>query len=223
MRVAYASNVNSGSPSLYVKDANGGGSAQQLFADPTAPLGPTSWSKDGKWIAISCLPASRRFQIKLLPMPADGKGDVKLVDYAVADAVQHAAAISPDGRYVAYMSNENGTREVYVQTLPLGGGKWQISSGGADSAAWRADGRELFFKSLGDEFFAVPVSTGARLEPGLPKSLFKRSVNKSSDTAASSRWAVTPDGQKFVVNASRESRGLPFSVVLNWPATLSRP
>jgi serine/threonine-protein kinase len=153
-------------------------------------------------------------------MPVDGKNDVKLVDYAVADAVQTGAAISPDGRYVAYSSNESGTREAYVQTLPAGGGKWQISSGGADSVAWRSDGKELFFKSLADEFFEVPVSMGTRFEPGTPKALFKRGVNRSTSTSALSRWTVTPDGQKFVVNASRESRGLPFSVILNWPATL---
>ena len=215
-RVAYASDVISGNPGLFDKDANGGGSERQLFTDPKAPLGPTSWSRDGKWIAVSWLPASRRFQIKLLSM----QGEAKLVDYAVADATQSCGVFSPDGRYVAYSSNESGTREVYVQTLPLGGGKWQISSGGADSVAWRADGKELFFKSLADEFFAVPVSTGAQFEPGQPKSLFKRGVNRSTATATTSRWAVTPDGQKFVVNASRESRGLPFSVVLNWPATL---
>ena len=108
------------SPSIYEKDANGAGTERKLFADPTAPLGPTSWSKDGKWIAVSWLPASRRFQIKLLPMPVEGKTDVKLVDYAVDDVAQAGAAISPDGRLVAYTSNESGTREVYVQTLPTG-------------------------------------------------------------------------------------------------------
>ena len=214
-RVAYASDLG-GNPGLFVKDANGAGDERRLFADPKAPVGPTSWSKDGKWIALAYLPASRRFQVKLFPTQGDGK----LVDYLVADFAQIGAAFSPDGRYVAYTSNESGTREAYVQTLPTGGGKWQISSGGADSVAWRADGRELFFKSPGDEFFAVTVTTGARFEPGVAKSLFKHPISKVTSTAVISRWAVAPDGRRFLLNALHESRGLPFSVVVNWTESL---
>jgi Tol biopolymer transport system component len=216
-RVAYASG-GGGSASVYVKDANGAGDEKLLVSDAHGPVGPSSWSRDGKWMAVLWVPPSRRLQIKLLPM----QGEPKLVDYAVADVSQSSAQISPDGRFVAYTSNESGTRELYVQTLPLGGGKWQISSGTADSVAWRADGKELFYKTLGDDFVAVPIATGPRFEPGLPKTLFKRAVNKATSTAVGTRWAVTADGQKFLINASRESRGAPFSVVVNWPETLAQ-
>ena len=207
-RVAYASDLG-GNPGLYVKEANGAGDEHKLFSDPNAPVGPMGWSKDGKWIALGYLPASRRFQVKLFPTQGDGK----LVDYLVADITQTGATFSPDGRYVAYTSNESGTREAYVQTLPPGGGKWQISSGGADSVAWRADGRELFFKSPVDEFFAVDVTTGTHFELGVAKSLFKHPINKVTSTAVTTRWAVAPDGGRL--------RSTPCAVPASFPSPSS--
>ena len=215
-RIAYAGEEN-GSVGLFEKDAGGTGSERAVYADDTGPLGPADWSRDGAWISLNCLPASRRFQIKLFSLR-----DRRLVDFAVGDATQVGGRFSPDGRYLAYTSNESGTREAYVQTIPPGGGKWQISSGGATGIQWRADGKELFFTTATDEFVAVPVEGGAGFEPGLPKPLFKRPLSRTSSTTVGARWAVSTDGQRFLINAGRETRGADFSVVLNWPATLAR-
>jgi Tol biopolymer transport system component len=215
-RIAYAGEEK-GSIGLFEKDAGGTGSERAVYADDKGPLGPSDWSRDGAWISLNCLPASRRFQIKLFSIR-----DRRLVDFAVGDATQGAGRFSPDGRYLAYTSNESGTREAYVQTIPPGGGKWQLSSGGATGVQWRADGKELFFTTLTDEFVAVPVEGGARFEPGLPKPLFKRTLSRTSTTSAGARWAVSHDGQRFLLNAGRETRGADFSVVLNWPETLRR-
>ena len=216
-QIAFASDA-SGSVDMYVKAANGAGDERKLVSDPGGPVGPSSWSRDGRWIATLFLPAARRMQIKMFPMQGDGK----LAPYSTGEATYGSAMISPDGRYLAYFSSESGTREVYVQTLPIGGGKWQISSGGGDSVAWRADGTELFYKTLSDDFVAVSVTTGARFEPGQAKTLFRRGVDKNTGTAINTRWVVTADGQKFLLNASRETHGNPFSIVLNWPETLPR-
>jgi len=213
-RIAYAGEKN-GSVGAFEKDAGGTGSERPIYADDKGPLGPSDWSRDGAWISFNCLPASRRFQIKLFSIR-----DRRLVDFAVGDAVQGGGRFSPDGRYLAYSSNESGTREAYVQTIPPGGGKWQISSGGSGGVQWRADGKELFFTTPTDEFVAVPVEGGARFEPGLPKPLFKRALSRTSTTTSGARWAVSRDGQRFLLNAGRETRGADFSVVLNWPETL---
>jgi len=167
---------------------------------------------------VNFLPASRRLQIKLLPT----QGENKLVDFAVADVTQAGGKLSPDGRYLAYTSNESGTREAYVQTVPPGGGKWQISSGGASGIQWRADGKELFFTTLADDFVVVPVEAKAGFEPGLPTVLFRRAVSRTTAAAPGARWAVSADGRKFLINAARQTRGADFSVVLNWPETLRR-
>ena len=216
-QLAYATDA-SGTIDMYVKAANGAGAERKLVSDPGGPVGPASWSRDGRWIATLFLPATRRLNIKMFPLQGDGK----LVDYLVTDNVFGCPTFSPDGRYVAYFSSESGTREVYVQTLPIGGGKWQISSGGGDSAAWRADGKELFYKTLADDFVSLPVTTGARFEPGQSKTLFKRTVDKTSGAAVNTRWVVSADGQKFLLNAAKDARGNPFSIVLNWPETLPR-
>ncbi|HJQ98377.1 MAG TPA: protein kinase [Candidatus Polarisedimenticolaceae bacterium] len=213
-RIAYAAEKN-GSPALFEKDAGGTGAEREIYSDPKGPLGPSSWSRDGKWIALNILPASRRFQIKLLSLQ-----DKRVVDFAVADVNQSGGRFSPDGRYLAYTSNESGVREAYVQTIPPGGGKWQISSGGSGGIQWHADGKELFYMTLADELVAVPVEAGSRFEPGLPKVLFKRALSRSAATATGPRWTVTADGQKFLINAARETRGDDFSVVLNWPEAL---
>ena len=215
-RIAYAADEKNGSPSLYERDAGGTGAERAVYSDDKGPLGPTSWSNDGKWIVLNFLPATRRLQIKLLST----QGDNKLVDFAVGDFTQAAGRISPDGRYLAYTSTEGGTREAYVQTVPPGAGKWQISSGGSTGIQWRADGKELFFTTLADDFVAVPVETKAGFEPGIPKVLFRRAISRTTAAAAGARWAVSNDGQRFLINAARETRGADFSVVLNWPQTL---
>ncbi len=213
LEIAYASD-KSGRFALCVKEANGAGDERELFKDLAGDVGPRAWSRDGRWLSYNLLPASRHWQVKMLPM----QGEPKPVDFAVADVQQRGGVFSPDGRYVAYMSSENGVGEVYVQTFPLGGGKWQISNGGGVMPAWSADGREIFYLNTSGEIVAVPITLGARFEPGIPKPLFKRPLSREGITLQ--RFAVTPDGQRFLVNAARESRGLPFSVILNWPATL---
>jgi Tol biopolymer transport system component len=217
-RIAYSGDSKSGTLALFEKDAGGTGAERAVYSDEKEPLGPSSWSRDGKWIALSCLPATRRFQIKLLST----QGDNRLVDYLVGDAAYATGRFSPDGRYLAYTSNESGNREAYVQTIPTGGGKWQLSSDGATGIQWRADGKELYFTNFADEFLAVPVEGGARFEPGVPKVLFKRAICRTTSIAVGARWTPSADGQKFLINAAREVRGADFSVVLNWPATLAR-
>ena len=213
-RIVFATDRD-GHFALMVRDANGTGTEQPVYGADDAEVGASDWSRDGRRLAIGVLPASRRWDIKTLSMD----GTVKPSDYLVTDASEQNASFSPDGRFVAYMSNESGTSEVYVQTFPVGGGKWQISTGGGFQPRWRADGKELFFLSPDDTLQAVPVSIGATFEPGIPKALFKRILERGG--IVRNRWTPSPDGQRFVVNADRQtSHSAPFSLVLNWPATL---
>jgi Tol biopolymer transport system component len=200
---------------VFARDANGAGTEQPVFSAEDAEVGVTDWSRDGRRLSLDLLPASRRWDIKLLPL----EGTKQVIDYIVTDASEHGGRFSPDGRYVAYVSNESGTSEVYVQTFPAGGGKWQISNGGGAQPQWRADGKELFYVAPGDTLEAVPVSTGATFEPGVPKALFRQAMERAP--ILRNGWSPSADGQRFVVNASRDAgQSAPFSVVLNWPATL---
>jgi Tol biopolymer transport system component len=200
---------------IMVREANGTGTEQPVYGADDAEVGVTDWSRDGRRLAIQVLPASRRWDLKTLALD----GGSKPVDFLATDTSEHSARFSPDGRFVAYASNESGSNEVYVQTFPPGGGKWQISNGGGSTPFWREDGKELFFVSPDDTVQSAPVSTGATFEPGIPKALFKRALERSG--ILRNRWCPTADGQRFVVNAAREiAQSSPFSVVVNWPATL---
>jgi len=130
---------------------------------------------------------------------------------------------APDGRWFAYQSTESGRSEVYVQSYPPSGGKWQISAAGAGVPMWRADGKELFYVGLDDTFFVVPIKgVGAGLEVGLPVKLFQHRL-AGKDGRNRNSWVVTRDGQRFLVNAPIEegnTRGI--QVVLNWTSGLKK-
>jgi Tol biopolymer transport system component len=199
------------------RDANGTGTEQPVYSSDDSDAGSNDWSRDGRRMLVSILPASRRWDIKSISM--DGTATVS--DYLVTDASEIGPSFSPDGRFVAYSSNESGTGEIYVQTFPPGGGKWQISNGGGQQARWRADGSELFFMTPTDVLRAVPVSTAGTFEPGMPVDLFKRPIERGANMR--NRYFPSADGQRFLVNAARQtSQAAPLSVIINWPATLAK-
>jgi eukaryotic-like serine/threonine-protein kinase len=214
-RIVFASD-RGGHIALFMRDANGTGTEQPVYGSDDSEVGAIDWSQDGRRLSLDILPPSRRWDIKLLEMDGGGK---QPSDYLVTDASERNGHFSPDGRYLAYMSNESGTNEVYVQTVPPGGGKWQISNGGGGQPQWRGDGKELFYLSPGDTLQAVPVAIGGTFEPGIPKALFKQSMERGN--IPRNCFSPAADGQRFVVNASRDTgQSKPFSVILNWPQTL---
>jgi eukaryotic-like serine/threonine-protein kinase len=122
---------------------------------------------------------------------------------------------SPDGRWIAYTSNESGRSEVYVAPFPGPGGKWQVSKTGAINAAWRRDGREIFFSGLDGRVMAAPVTAeGARFDVGEARLLFE-----ILQGGPRSFFDVTPD-TRFLVNASERSDMSPITLVVNWTSEL---
>lgn len=118
---------------------------------------------------------------------------------------------------MAYRSDESGQDQIYVQTIPASGAKYQISSAGGTAPTWRRDGKELFYVSSDQKLMAVPMALGARVEPGTPQELFS-SVGLTG-------YAPTRDGQRFLVNAPTGGEGAaapPITVVLNWTAGLKK-
>jgi len=117
---------------------------------------------------------------------------------------------------LAYVSEESGGREVYVQSFPARGEKLQISTAGGVTPKWRADGKELFYQALDNQLMAVKLEPGARLKAIAPTALFKM-----SPTSINKIYDVSADGQSILVNAvAREEKPSPITVVLNWTAGL---
>jgi Tol biopolymer transport system component len=129
--------------------------------------------------------------------------------------------LSPDGRYLAYVSDELGVAEVFVETVPPSGSKWQVTSGGADMPAWRWDGKELFYVSATRTLTAVEIKSLAPFQMGERKELFRVSISSLSATGNRTCFVASHDGNRFVVNSLVGQGGSPgFQVILNWPALL---
>jgi len=123
---------------------------------------------------------------------------------------------SPDGRWLAYISNESGRYEVYVQPYPGPGGKWQISTDGGTEPVWNRNGRELFYRS-GDKMMAVDIATQPSFVAGKPRMLFQGQYVPTNGTFPF--YDVSPDGQRFLMlKPSEQSGAAPtqINVVLNW-------
>ena len=129
------------------------------------------------------------------------------------------ATFSPDGRLFAYTSDETGLPQVYVQTFPPSGAKWQISVSGGDQASWRADGREMYYVGLDRILYAGPVPSLAPLVVGPAEPLFRLRIPRIASTGGVS-YAPAPDGRRFLVDRLESDEAASrIDVVLNWSPT----
>jgi len=132
------------------------------------------------------------------------------------------ARFSPDGRFVAYASDESGRFEVYVQTFPASGGKWLVSANGGAQPRWRRDGKELFYIAPDRKLMAVDVKAEAStFVVGVPKALFQTHVISYPNPR--NIYDVSADGQRFlIITPPEETTSTPVTVVANWTADLKR-
>lgn len=216
-RVAY---VCAQLTSLCVRQASGAGNEEVLLTSDEAKS-LDDWSPDGKVLLYEDVsPKTAATDLWLLPM----NGERKPSPYLQTRFDETHARFSPDGRYVAYTSNESGRDEVYVRTFPAAGEKWQISSDGGDQAQWRADGKELFFLGLDRKLRAVAVKTDHGFEPGIQRVLFETRTKVPAGLASRAYYAVAADGQRFFVDTIVSEGGqIPITVVLDWAKDLQGP
>lgn len=174
---------------------------------------PTGWSSDGRFIAYT----TRGSNVWILPL----FGDRKPFAFAEAPFIEASAVFSPDGRWIAYTSDEGGQTDIYVQAFPGPGAKSQVSRDGGSHPVWRADGRELFYLAADGTMMAVPVGAARSFDAGLPRALFKANVWA---LARNQVYAVTKDGQRFLVTTTTQkaSGAAPLTVVLNWTAAFNK-
>ena len=150
--------------------------------------------------------------MKYLTLP-----EMKSTLFLKAPATLRNAQFSPDGKWVAYDSNESGTWEVYVTSFPEPHGKWQVSNAGGEQSRWRRDGKELFYLSPDAKIMAVPVKTGAGFDPGVPVALFQTNPKETLATSEQYIYDVDPNGQKVLVNTLVHGGDVqPITVVLHW-------
>jgi eukaryotic-like serine/threonine-protein kinase len=196
-----------GKGDIYRKAATGAGIAEPLMESRELKI-VESWTPDGRFILYDSAG-----KVWALPL----SGDRKPVALLTQDGALRVSSVSPDMRWVAYASNGTGRSEIYVQSFPPSGGKWQVSTTGGEEPYWRRDGKELFYVE-GKRLMAVAVTAdGPRFQPGTPKPLFE--VRQQS-FGFRSRYQVAANGQKFLVVVPLESTSPPITVVTNWIAGL---
>jgi Tol biopolymer transport system component len=210
--IAFSSNRR-GRLDLYRRDLHRAAGDEVLLASQEDKHAQ-DWSPDGRWIVYATYNPNTREDLWLLP--ADGGGEPVLLLGGEASEIQ--AQVAPDGRWFAYVSNESGRDEVYVQSFPAPAGKWQVSSGGGGDPRWRADGRELFYIGEDRRLMSVSVTAGDSFKAGRPAPLFDTGM-KPQWGAARNLYDVSTDGQQFLfMTPVADDRPSPFTLLLNWRA-----
>ncbi len=205
--------AHSGAFDLY-EQSTAGGEAQLLFRSELNKL-PMDWTVDGRFLLYRSLDPTAGYDLWALRM--DGSGETFPV--VQTDADDRDGQFSPDGSWIAYQSNQSGQFEIYLQPFPGPGRSRQISPNGGTQVRWRADGRELFYIGLDGWLMAVPfnVPSGNDVEPGRPVALFPTKVGGALQGVMPQQYAVSPDGDRFLMNLFLESDGTePITVILNW-------
>jgi serine/threonine protein kinase len=202
---------------LYLKRADGAGERELLLSSGHMDH-PTDWTRDGRYLVISRGQLGSQ-QIWIVPMFGDRKA-FPLFPNAVYD--HFGGRVSPDGKWIAYVSAESGTGEVYVTSFPAGAGKWQIGSGGViPTAIWRADGRELYFVTLEGNLMVASIqeSAGSITVQGVHPLFRSPFLTGLVQTI----FDVDPkDGQRFIGSAAPDTSSLPLNVITNWTAELKK-
>jgi len=185
-----------------------------------------SWSPDGQFLLYGTQDPNNQSDLWALPMTGERKPFP--VVQTRFDDVQ--GQFSPDGRWLAYASNQSGRYEIYIRTFPDPGGQWQVSSEGGIYPRWRADGQELFYVTLDNRLMATPVRVtpdrrglipGAAV-PLFPVRLATGTAVAQAGFASRAQYAVARDGHFLLNVIADEPEAPPITVVLNWTAMLPR-
>ena len=209
-RVAFGS-TRKGPTDLYIKLSSGASAEQLLLSTPNAKR-PRDWSPDGRFLLYTEDDPKTSRDLWALPMTGSDRTPVRV---ATTVATESNGQFSPDGRFVAYETNESGRFEIVVQAFPQPSGKWQVSLAGGTQPRWRADGKELYFIGADGKMMAAQTTIGSdTLLAAAPTALFAADV-VTGGGADKQQYAVARDG-RFLVIRPVESAPEPITLLLNW-------
>ena len=198
---------------LYQKNADGSGVPQQVGNLGGLQQAFWDWSRDGKYLLLW----------KYGELWYMSSSDWQPKPLLQAKWLVRNAQFSPDGRWVAYSTNESGNWEVYVAPFPNVNGKWQVSRGGGEEPRWRRDGKELFYLSSDGKMMAVAAKTAGNFEAASPLTLFQTHLGQPISSYDLVSYDVTADGQRFLINTKVDEPNVaPLSLILNWTSEMER-
>jgi Tol biopolymer transport system component len=212
-RVIYGGSAD-GKHGLYVVPADASGKPVLVLSTESSAA-PRSITPDGKTLLYAEAGPDKRQRLLLLAVPSEGTPGQPRPLHDAAGA-EERAEFSPDGRWLAYESNESGGTEVYVQPFPGPGAKIRISLDGGIAPRWSRDGRELLYWARVPiaRLMTVDVVTSPAFRAGTPRELFRQ--------ASTTTWDITPDRNRFLVELSSRTAGSTLAIVTNWFEELRR-
>jgi Tol biopolymer transport system component len=204
-----------GGHSLYQKATSGAAQDELLDKSASPDITVNDWSRDGRYIFETITDPKRRGDVWVLPL----FGDRKPFPYLQGEYDEDFPRLSPNGRWLAYHSDETNRYEIYVQGFPNHAGKWQVSTNGGYTPVWSRDGKELFYVAADQKLMALDVKDGAEFEAGVPKPLFQPRIGP--DPTGSPWFDVSKDGL-FLIPSPVEQASTLMTVVVNWTAGLKK-
>jgi Tol biopolymer transport system component len=214
-RIAFTSNRRGPTEwALFIKAVDGSGDDEVLVDLGLRTTSPTDWSRDGRFILYAMVRPNTPRDIWALSL----EGERRRFPVLETTFNETNAQFSPDGRWIAYQSDESGRVEIYVQPFPGPGRKVRISVSGGIQARWRRDGKELFYLGSDNRLMAVPVQLDARgenVDVGTPVPLFPTRLAGEPQNDSARQYMVSSDGQRFLLDTLTEV-SIPITVVLNW-------
>lgn len=214
--IAYGSE-GKGVLDIYLRPSGGNGT-EEIILESSESKYPTDWSHDGKFIAYFSSPnGSNNSDIWILPMRTAGNKSERPFIFLQTEFSESGAVFSPDGRWIAYQSNESGQSEIYIRPFPGPGGKWQVSTKGGTRPHWRGDGKELFFVAPDLKGMSVEIKTNdATVAVGFERPLFQFGSFIGFGITRGF-YDVSSDGQKFLVETTQgDVFSVPVTLVVNW-------
>ena len=212
-RIAFGADQGQ-SAKIYVKNANGTGTEEAITDSRSFPI---DWSRDGRYLTYLIDGGATRLDTWVYD--SERKTSTPLL---ISSFNETLAKFSPDGKWIAYVSDETGSRQVYVRSFPDGGTKVRVSSGGGNQPEWRRNGQELFYLAPDSTLMSVAVrESGTQFAIVEERPLFQ--TNAEQDRAIRNHYTASPDGQRFLVLSPLvDPNASPLVAVLNWTAGLKR-
>ena len=216
-RIIFASG-RTGTNSILQRPASGAGDDEMLLPTNGKNIYTLDASPDGKYILYESQDGvNNSVDLWLLPTA----GDRTPIAYMQTAANESDARFSPDGKWLAYVSDESGRPEIYVRSFSGSNGKWQVTTAGGIQPIWSSDGKELYYVDPDKNLTAVKVDTSSAIRFGEHTSLFQVSFPANNPWRSRNRYAPMDNGQKFIVNdAADEASRLPMTLILNWQSGL---
>ncbi len=209
-RIAVTTANGMTSAGMWIQPTSGSGNKEKLETPPASST-VASWSADGRYIFLNMQNNATRFDIYYV----DLTGDRKLTAFLNSPANENAPVLSPNGKWLAYDSDESGRLEIYVTAFPGPGGKWQVSNGGGTLASWSADAKRLYYHS-GDKLMSVAIQNVETFEFGAPTQL---PIHLNEFAAVG---PVAP-GERFpALKPLNGGESNPQQVILNWTGALKQ-